>query len=323
MRAITRQRYGGPEALELTERPVPEPTEGRVRLAVRASSLNPFEWHHMRGLPLMMRPMSGWRAPRDERLGVDVAGVVDAVGPGVEGIAVGDEMFGGAAGALAEYAVARAEYLAPKPPSVTFEQAAAAPLAGLTALQGLRDHGRMTTGARVLVLGASGGVGHYAVQLAKALGAERVVGSCSARNASLVTDLGADRVLDYAAGDVEALDEQFDVILDIAGGTPIAFLRGRLAPGGSLVLIGGPAGGAVLGPASRMFGGLITSRFRPERVVNFTARWSGADIAVLGEFLADGRLRSSIHRVAPLAETAAALAEVEAGHVPGKLVVVP
>ncbi len=322
MRAITRQRYGGPEALELTDQPVPEPTEGRVRVAVRASSLNPFEWHHMRGLPLFMRPTSGWRAPRDARLGVDVAGVVEAVGPGVEGLAVGDEVFGAAAGALAERTVARAEYLVPKPASVSFEEAAAVPLAGITALQGLQE-ARMTEGARVLVLGASGGVGHYAVQLAKALGASRIVGSCSARNAAMVRELGADRVLDYAAGEVESLDEQFDVILDIAGGAPIAFLRERLAPDGTIALIGGPGDGVVLGPATRIFGGLISSRFRPERVVGVNVTWNQADLALLAEMLGDGRLRSRIHRTAALAETPEALAEVEAGHVPGKLVIVP
>lgn len=323
MRAIRRTRYGGPEVLTVEET-VEAPLEpDRVRLSVRAASLNPFEWHHQRGLPLLMRPSSGWRAPRDRGLGVDVAGVVAEVGDEVEGFAVGDEVFGIARGALAERADARAELLAIKPSTTTFEEAAAVPLAGLTALQALRDQGRMREGFSVLVLGASGGVGHYAVQLARSLGASRIVGSCSARNRDLVLSLGADTVLDYARGEVEALEERFDVILDIAGGARVSFLRHRLNPGGTVVLVGGPGDGLLLGPAARIFGGILASRFQPERVVGVDARMNGHDLRTVADMLAAGQLRSMLHRRVPLEETAQALAEVEAGHVPGKIVVVP
>ena len=185
------------------------------------------------------------------------------------------------------------------------------------------DQGRMREGFSVLVLGASGGVGHYAVQLARSLGASRIVGSCSAHNRDLVLSLGADTVLDYARGEVEALEERFDVVLDIAGGAPVSFLRRRIVPGGSVVLVGGPGDGLLLGPAARIFGGLLASRMRPERVVGVDARVNGPDLHALAALLASGELRSVLHRRVPLEETAQALAEVEAGHVPGKVVVVP
>ncbi len=326
MRAIRRTRYGGPEVLAV-EHCVEQPlASDRVRIAVRAASLNPFEWHHQRGLPLLMRPSSGWTAPRDHWLGVDVAGVVVELGADVDGDAVdlhvGDEVFGGAPGSLADRADARPNLLAKKPAAVSFEEAAAVPLAGLTALQALRK-GRFHEGHAVLVLGASGGVGHYAVQLARALGASRVVGSCSTRNVALVRSLGADDVLDYTRGDVDSLDECFDVVLDIAGGAPVHFLRQRLKPGGSVVLVGGPGDGRVLGPATRIVGGLLTSAFRPQRVVGVNASWSAEDLQQLAGLLERGHLRSVIHRRVSLDETADALAEVEAGHVAGKIVVVP
>lgn len=209
------------------------------------------------------------------------------------------------------------------PDGVEPEAAAAVPLAGLTALQALRDQGQMTAGSRVLILGAAGGVGHYAVQVARALDAGRVVASCSGRNASWVEGLGADRVLDYTRGEVDDIDERFDVILDIAGGARIAYLRSLLAPGGSLVLVGGPGDGMLLGPATRIFGGLIASRFRRERVVGVNATWSGPDLAILAAMLRDGCVRTVIHRIVGLADVPTAIAELEDGHVPGKFVVRP
>lgn len=323
MRAIRRSRYGGPETLEIAD-VEDEPLEaGRVRLRVTAASLNPFEWHHMRGLPWMMRPTSGWRRPRNPGLGVDVSGVVVELADDVTDLRVGDAVFGVARNSLAESATARAEYLVRTPDGVESGAAAAVPLAGLTALQALRDEGLMATGARVLILGAAGGVGHYAVQIARALGAGRVVASCSGRNTSWVQALGADRVLDYTRGEVDDIDERFDVIVDIAGGVRIAYLRSLLAPGGSLVLVGGPGNGRLLGPATRIFRGLITSRFRRERVVMVNATWSGDDLAILARMLGDGSLRSVIHREVRLAEVPAAIAELEGGHVPGKIVVRP
>ncbi|GAA2951143.1 NAD(P)-dependent alcohol dehydrogenase [Microbacterium schleiferi] len=323
MLAIRRSRYGGPETLEIADID-DEPLEaGRVRLRVAASSLNPFEWHHMRGLPWLMRPTSGWRHPRNPGLGVDVAGIVTEVADDVADLRVGDPVFGVARNSLAESATARAEYLVRIPDGVELEAAAAVPLAGLTALQALRNQGLITAGSGVLILGAAGGVGHYAVQIARALGAGRVVASCSGRNASWVQGLGADRVLDYTRGEVDAIDERFDVILDIAGGARIAYLRSLLAPGGSLVLVGGPGDGWLLGPATRIFRGLITSRFRRERVVMVNATWSGEDLATLATMLGEGSLRSIIHREVGLTEVPAAIAELEGGHVPGKIVVRP
>ncbi len=321
MRAIRRSRYGGPETLEIVDVDDEPLQPGRVRLRVTAASLNPFEWHHMRGLPWLMRPSSGWRTPRNPGLGVDVAGVVTEVSSDAGDLRVGDAVFGVARNSLAESATARAEYLARLPEGVAPEDAAAVPLAGLTALQALRDEGRVAAGSRVLILGAAGGVGHYAVQIARALGARRVVASCSGRNAQWIADLGADRVLDYTRGEVDDIDERFDVILDIAGGARIAYLRSLLAPGGTLVLVGGPGDGRLLGPASRIFGGLIASRFRRERVVGVNATWSGADLATLAAMLGDGRMRTVIHREVGLADVPAAIAELEEGHVPGKLVV--
>ncbi|WP_344071625.1 NAD(P)-dependent alcohol dehydrogenase [Microbacterium sediminicola] len=322
MRAIERREYGGPEALAIEDLPIPHPEPGWVRIRVQASSLNPFEWHHMRGLPYLMRPEAGWRAPKNRGLGVDVAGVIDAVGDGVGGFAVGDNVFGSAHNALAEFATAKAENITRLPEDVAPAAAAAVPLAALTALQAIRDAGRMTPGARVLVLGASGGVGHFAVQIAKILEARRVVASCSARNAGWVGQLGADRVLDYARGDVERIDEKFDLILDLAGGTSIAYLRSLLAEGGSLVLVGGPGEGRLLGPAARIFAGMIGSSFRSERVAMANVSWSGADLEFLAPFLSDGRLRPVIHREVDLESVPVALAEVEEGHVPGKVVVI-
>ncbi len=323
MRAIRRSRYGGPETLEIADVEDEPLEEGRVRLRVAAASLNPFEWHHLRGLPWLMRPTSGWRHPRNPGLGVDVAGVVTEVADDVADLRVGDAVFGVARNSLAESATARAEYLVRIPDGVEPEAAAAVPLAGLTALQALRDQGQITAGSRVLILGAAGGVGHYAVQIARALGAGRVVASCSGRNASWVQGLGADRVLDYTRGEVDDIDERFDVILDIAGGARIAYLRSLLAPGGSLVLVGGPGGGRLLGPATRIFRGLITSRFRRERVVMVNATWSGEDLVMLARMLDGGSLRSVIHREVGLTEVPAAIAELEGGHVPGKIVVRP
>ena len=294
-----------------------------MRLRVAAASLNPFEWHHMRGLPWLMRPTSGWRHPRNPGLGVDVAGIVTEVGTDVSEFRVGDAVFGPARGSLAEAATARAEYLAPIPAGVTPAEAAAVPLAGLTALQALRDKGQLEAGGRVLILGAAGGVGHYAVQLARSLGVGRVVASCSGRNAEWIADLGADRVLDYTRGEVNDIGERFDVIIDIAGGARIAYLRSLLAPGGSLVLVGGPGDGRLLGPATRVFAGLLTSRFRPERVVGINTTWSGADMAILGAMLGDGRVRSVIYQEVGLDGVPAAIAELERGHVPGKIVVRP
>ena len=323
MRAIRRSRYGGPETLEIADVEDEPLEEGRVRLRVAAASLNPFEWHHLRGLPWLMRPTSGWRHPRNPGLGVDVAGVVTEVADDVADLRVGDAVFGVARNSLAESATARAEYLVRIPDGVEPEAAAAVPLAGLTALQALRDQGQMTAGSRVLILGAAGGGGHYAVQVARALDAGRVVASCSGRNASWVEGLGADRVLDYTRGEVDDIDERFDVILDIAGGARIAYLRSLLAPGGSLVLVGGPGDGMLLGPATRIFGGLIASRFRRERVVGVNATWSGPDLAILAAMLRDGCVRTVIHRIVGLADVPTAIAELEDGHVPGKFVVRP
>ena len=186
-----------------------------------------------------------------------------------------------------------------------------------------RDKGQLEAGGRVLILGAAGGVGHYAVQLARSLGVGRVVASCSGRNAEWIADLGADRVLDYTRGEVNDIGERFDVIIDIAGGARIAYLRSLLAPGGSLVLVGGPGDGRLLGPATRVFAGLLTSRFRPERVVGINTTWSGADMAILGAMLGDGRVRSVIYQEVGLDGVPAAIAELERGHVPGKIVVRP
>jgi NADPH:quinone reductase-like Zn-dependent oxidoreductase len=318
MKAIIQQRYGRPSVLELRDVDRPEPAAGEVLLRVHASSVNPVEWYGVTGL-FVARLGSGLRRPKDPTLGADVAGRVEAVGPSVEDLKPGDEVFGSSGHAWAEYACARADRLAAKPATVSFEEAAAVPVAALTALQALRDKGKVQTGQKVLVNGASGGVGTYAVQLAKAFGAE-VTGVCSPRNVEQTRSLGADRVVDYTREDFTTLDERYDLMLDIVGSRPFARFRRVLTPKATVVLIGGRMTYRGLGPLPHLGRTMLASRFRSQTVTMVVAKSTLEDLAALATMLEAGTIRSVIDRTFPLSQAAEALAYLGEGHARGKVV---
>jgi len=321
MRAVHYSRYGGPEGMTLGPLPIPEPRAGEVRIRVRAASLNPYDWHIYRGDPYLARLMFGLLRPGHRVVGADVAGHVDAIGEEVTDLAPGDAVYGSIGrGACGEYAVAPVSALALKPLKATFEHAAALPMATITALQGLRD-ARVGPGSRVLVIGASGGVGHLAVQIARILGAERVVAVCSGRNADWVAALGADRVIDYTAQSVLDADERFDVIFDTVATTSLKRLRAVMAPGGVYVPVGGVQRGGPLGPALAIFGAVASGRLLRRKVVQFTASINVADLEEAARWVDQGLLTPTIDTVYPLERYAEALTKLENQHAAGKLVV--
>jgi NADPH:quinone reductase-like Zn-dependent oxidoreductase len=250
MKAIVSDQYGSPERLELADIDKPAVDDGGVLVRVSATSVNPFDWHLMRGLPYFIRLTSGLRRPKRTVLGVDLAGTVEKVGLNMTQFRAGDEVFGTCNGAFAEYVCGREQDFAPRPIGLTFEQAAAIPIAACTALQALRDRGRVEPGQRVLINGAAGGVGTFAVQIAKAFGAD-VTGVCSTRNLELVRSIGADQVIDYTAEDFTRSGRQYDLMLDTVGNRPLSELRRAMAPKGTLLLVGG-GGGRLLGPATQL-----------------------------------------------------------------------
>lgn len=318
MKAIVHDRYGDSDVLRLDEVDAPQPGTGQVLVRVRAAGVNMADWHLMTGRPALVRLALGLRGPRSRVRGEDVAGVVEALGPGVTELAVGDAVFGSASGSFAELAVAKVEHLARKPAGLAFEQAAAVPMGGYTALQALRAAPDVD-GLTVVVTGAGGGVGSVLVQLAHARGA-RVVAVCSSRKADFVRSLGADEVVDYATTDVTVGDARFDVVFDFAGGRPIAQWRRVMRPGGVLVLGGDELGGAILGPLGRSIGGIVP---RGIRVVTLMANPSGDDIRHLAGLLDRGELTATVARSYPLAEAGAAIDDLRAARYAGKLVVVP
>lgn len=328
MRAVVQDGYGPPESLELRDVPVPVPADHEVLVEVRASSLNAADWHIAMGEPYVARPMlGGLRAPADRIQGRDLAGRVVAVGRDVTALRPGDEVFGRAGsgphsgGAFAEYCCASAAHLVRKPAAMTFEQAAAVPLAGGTALQAVRDAGEVGPGQRVLVVGGSGGVGTFAVQIAALLGAH-VTAVCSTRNVELVRSLGAERTVDYTRGDVTPAGERYDVVLDLVGTRSLSSLRRLVAPEGALVLVGGGAGrwvGAMpLILRLRALAPLVRQRWV---FVDEVPR--AADLDVLAGWITEGRLTPVIERAVPLSETPAALQSLLHEHARGKVVVVP
>lgn len=319
MKAIIRERYGRPDVLELREVDRPVPAAGEVLLRVHASSVNPVEWYDVTGL-FAVRMGGGLRRPKVPTVGADVAGRVEEIGPGVEEFRPGDEVFGSSGSAWAEYALARADRLAAKPPSVSFEEAAAVPVAALTALQALRDKGRVQPGQKVLINGASGGVGTYAVQLAKAFGAE-VTGVCSPRNVEQARSLGADRVVDYTREDFTKLRERHDLMLDIVGSRPFPQYRRVLTPKATVVLVGGPMTYRGFGPLPHLARTLLVSRLRSQTVTIVMAKTTKEDLATLAELLENGTVRSVIDRTYPLSRAAQALAYLGAGHARGKVVI--
>ncbi len=320
MNAVIQRCYGSPDVLEYTRIAKPVPKDDQVLVRVHIAAANPLDWHYMRGEPYIMRPDAGIGSPTNPRLGVDFAGTIEAVGKDVRRFKVGDEVFGGGNGSFAEYVVVREERnVVPKPANVTFEEAAAVPIAAITALQALRDKGQVKAGQKVLINGASGGVGTYAVQIAKTLDAQ-VTGVCSTRNVEMVRSLGADRVVDYKQDDFTKGDARYDVIVDLIGNHGLLALRRVLEPGGRVVIVGGPEG-KWIGPLSGIVQALVVNPFVDEEFGFMLADMNPKDLAWLGDQLQAGKLRSVIDRRYELSEVPEALAYLEEGHARGKVVI--
>jgi NADPH:quinone reductase-like Zn-dependent oxidoreductase len=319
VRAVVQDKYGQPEVLEVQDVAKPAPSGGEVLLRVHAAGVDPSVWHLMTGLPFLVRPFVGLRRPRTRVRGMDVAGRVELVGADVTRFRSGDEVFGTCEGSFAEYACARADRLAPKPNTLTFEQAAAIPVSACTALQALRDQGRLRSGQHVLVIGAGGGVGTFAVQLAKAFGAT-VTGVCSTAKVDLVRSIGADEVIDYTRDQFPDETRRYDLILDIAGQRPLAQLRRALTGQGTLVFVGGEGGGRWLGGMDRSLRAVLMSPFRGQRMRMFIATAPAEDLQLLTEFVEAGKVTPVIDRTYPLSEAAEAVRYLAAGRPRGKIV---
>ena len=323
MRAVVRSRYGSADVLEVRELDKPEPADDEVLIRVRAASVNRADWYRLTGRPWIARPTSGVRHPKSDRLGTDFAGTVEAVGQDVTTFRPGDDVFGGRDGAFAEYLCVREERaITRKPGNVTFEQAAAVGVAGLTALQGLRDKGFVEPGHRVLVNGASGGVGTLAVQVAKALGAE-VTGVCSPGNVELVRSLGADHVVDYTREDFTRSDRRHHLVFDVAGSRPWSQLKRILEPDGRIVLVGGPMSNRLLGPLGHVVKVRLATMRGSRSSVFFIATFDKADLEDLRELLAEGKLTPVVDRRYALGEIADAFRYMGQGRARAKVVVTP
>ena len=323
MRAVVRRRWGRPrDVLQLDEVAKPEPGDDEVLVRVHASSVNRSDYYALGGVAVLMRPMiGGFLRPKDERIGGDFAGIAEAVGKNVTDVQPGDEVYGARSGAFAEYVSAKMA-VARKPANLSFEEAAAVPVAALTALEALRDHGKLQPGQRVLVNGGSGGVGSFAVQLAKALGAGHVTAVCSTRNVERARSAGADTVIDYTREDYTRGGSRYDVIVDVAGTHSWRQNRRVLVPGGTLVLAGMPTGNHLTGPMGRLARLWLASRIRHgRRLVFFVCKPNRANLATLRELIEAGKVHPPVDRVYPLAEVAEALEAMGEGHVQGKLVV--
>ncbi len=320
MKAIVYHRYGSPDVLELQEIEKPIPGDDDVLVKIRTAAVNPYDWHFMRGEPYFMRMMAGLRVPKRNRLGVDYAGVVEAVGRNVTQFQPGDEVYGMQDGAYAEYLTTPQTQAATKPTNLTFEEAAAVPLAGLTALQGLRDSGELQPGQRVLIIGASGGVGAFAVQIAKAMGAH-VTGLCSTKNLELVRSLGADDMIDYTQEDFTQRTPKFDLIFQLGGMDSPARCRRALAPAGKLVLSSGDSNGRWIGPLNRIIQASILNPFVSQQMIVLNARRSQADLDYLTSLLEAGQVKVTIDRTHRLDQVAEAIRYVEKGHTRGKVVI--
>ena len=320
MKAIVYYHYGSPDVLKCEEIEKPTAGDDEVLIKVRAASVNPLDWHFMRGTPYFVRIMAGLRKPKITRLGVDVAGQVEAVGRNVTQFKPGDEVFGSCRGAFAEYACASESALVVKPANVTFEQAAAVPVAAFTALQGLRDKGQIQPGQKVLINGAAGGVGTFAVQIAKSFGAD-VTGVCSTRNVDMVRSIGADQVIDYTQEDFTKSGQRYDLIFDSVGNHSLSACRRVLNPKGIYVAVGGPDGRWLIGPLARRSQALVLSRFVSQKLVMFLARWSKEDLTVMHELMEAGKVTPVIDRRYRLSEVPEAIRYLEEGHARGKVVI--
>jgi NADPH:quinone reductase-like Zn-dependent oxidoreductase len=321
MKAMIRDAYGPPDVLELREIDKPEIADDEVLVRVHAAGVGRDVWHVMRGLPYPIRLAGyGFRAPKNPVIGSDVSGVVEAVGKNVRRFLPRDEVFGIGNGSYAEYVCAREDKLAHKPINLTFEQAAVIAIMGSTALQALRDHGKVRPGQEVLIIGASGGVGTYAVQIAKAFGTH-VTGVCSTKKVEMVRSIGADHVIDYTREDFAGGDQRYDVILDIGGNSTLARLRRALASLGTLVIIGGEGGGRWLGGTDRQLRAMILSPFVGQKLGTFVNKENHEDLIVLKELIESGKVTPVIDRTYPLAEVPEAIRYLEAGHARGKVVI--
>jgi NADPH:quinone reductase-like Zn-dependent oxidoreductase len=321
MRAVTKRCYGVPDGLRLETIAKPEPKEGEVLIKVHATSVNPVEWYGVTGQPRVFRLSSGIGLPKRNRVGYDMAGVVEAVGAGVTRFKPGDEVFGGAGGAFAEYAIARKhDAIVAKPSNISFEEAAGIPIAAITALQGLRDQGHIAAGKKVLINGASGGVGTYAVQIAKSFGAE-VTGVCSTRNVEMVRSLGADHVVDYTKENFTEGKESYDLILDNVGSQDFSDMADVMTPQGIIVIVGGSKKEPFLGPVNRVIASKFAGLFVEQEMKFFVADVTAADLEVLAGLVREGKMKTVIDRRFPLEETGAALEYLGEGHARGKVIV--
>lgn len=322
MRAAFRERYGAPaKVVELREIEKPEPADDEVLVRVRAASVNIADWYGVTGRPRIGRLSMGARRPKETRLGVDYAGVVEAVGKDVTAFRAGDDVFGGRTGAYADYVVAKADRaIVHKPAGVSFETAAATPVAAITALQALRDKGGLEPGQKVLIHGASGGVGTYAIQIAKALGGE-VTAVCSTPNVEIARSLGADRVVDYRVEDVTRGDGRYDLLIDIAGTRSLRQLRRVLKRGSTVVLVGGPRKGKLLGPLGSVIRAKLVAIVTRQRLTFFVAKLDKQSMVTLRELLEDGKLTSILDSSYPLERLADALDHMGEGHPRGKIVI--
>jgi len=321
MQAIVQDTYGSADVLRLADVDRPKIADDEVLVRVKAAGVDRGVWHLMAGLPYPIRLAGyGLRTPKNPVPGMDLAGVVSAVGAGVTRFQPGDEVFGIGKGTFAEYARAPENKLAPKPANLTFEQAGVVAISGLTALQALRDHAKVQPGQRVLVIGASGGVGTYAVQLAKAYGAH-VTGVCSTTKVDLVRSIGADQVIDYTRDDFADSDNRYDVIIDIGGNSPLSRLRQALTADGTLVVVGGETGGRWLGGYDRQLRAPVLSRFVSQKLATFVSSENFPDLLVLKELIEGGKVTPVIDRTYPLSEAPKAIRYMEEGHARGKVVI--
>jgi len=321
VKAIVQDRFGSPDVLQLADTDLPEAGAGDVLVRVHAAALNPADWHILRGDPLVARLMGvGLTKPKARVAGIDAAGVVEAAGSDVRGLRTGDEVLGFCRGAFAEYACAAADMVVPKPAGLTFEQAAAVPVAATTALRGIREVGGVTAGQRVLVTGAGGGVGTYAVQIAAALGAE-VTGVCSTRNVELVRSIGAAHVIDYTTDDFTGGRTHYDLIFDNVSSLPLSRLRQALTPKGTLVINGGGSPGHVFGPVAGILRAVVANAFVSQRLRPLPTRQNQEELLAVTRLIEDGKLTPVVDRTYPLANTAEGLRHVEQGHARGKAIV--
>lgn len=321
MRALQRHCYGGTDRLAIERVARPVVADDTVLVKVHAAAVNPLDWHYMRGKPYIMRLDAGLGAPKSAAMGVDFAGTVEAIGKAVTRFKVGDRVFGARDGALAEYvAVREAGTIVAMPDGVDFAEAAAVPVAAMTALQAVRDQARVSPGQKVLVNGASGGVGTYAVQIAKALGAE-VTGVCSTRNVDMVRSLGATHVVDYTRDDFTQGTEHYDVIIDNVGTHPLSEYRRVMTPSGVLVVVGSVDDGDYLGPLATLVKAKAAGTFGSQRVEAFISSSNAADLTFLRDLMQRGQLRSAIDRTYPFAQAAEAIAYLETGRARGKVIV--